>query len=39
MARMKAEAEERASDLTEIAARMEAELEERRNGASAKEQI
>jgi hypothetical protein len=39
MARLKADSEERAADLTEIAARMEAELEERRSGASAKGQI
>lgn len=37
--RQRAESDERVSDLTELAGRMEAELEERRNGASAKEQV
>lgn len=37
--RQKAESDERVADLTELAATMENELEQRRNGASAKEQI
>ena len=37
--RQREEAEERVCDLTDLAARMESELEERRSGASTKNQI